>query len=359
MSRSRLTLAAALALSLAGATLPALAADFPVTITTTGGTRQFTVLDGAGQAPLASLDFGANRSMPYKVRVTDVGVPLLGNDYSVATSMSNLYFTGAGGALDYTTMIPSSSLALDYSPTNPLSAAGLELPVIPEFTVSGSLSCAGLSPVLLSPLATVCTLVGALTGPVTAPVTAPAAQLVDSVDLQAALHDLDLGLDRLPLSLTGGQERGRFTVPASQSAQDPATGAGATSKIVMRGRNLLSGATLNETLTVVNAALATALAGVQVIPTGATPGLLEPGTILDALSGTLPTLTGLIRALPLDDQLAILDGLTATLTPLTSVTGALGGLSGTYTASPVITAAPATTRPGTYTGTMTVDFFQP
>lgn len=351
----RLTVLAAAGGCLAAATLPALAVEVPVTLDTTGGDRQFSVLDAAGD-PLTALAFGQNRAMPFRVEVADQGVPLLGNDFQVSATMSNLYLQNADGSTDHTAMVPSGSLLLSYG-ANPLGAAGLQLPVVPEFTLGGTLSCEGLSVPALSTLATVCGLIATLTSPVDAAV-AGDPQVLDELDLIAALGGLDLA--GLPLSLTGGQDRGRFSVPARAGADDPVTGAGATSKRLLTGTNLLTGDTLQDVLDRVDEVLRESLAGADVLPSDGDAPVLGTDKVLDALSqqsAELALIADLLRELPADQVLAILDGLTASLDALGLAQ--LSSLTGTYSSAPVLEAQPVTTRPGTYAGTMTVDFFQP
>ena len=335
--------------------VPALAADFPVTIDTDGGTRQFSVLD-AGGSPLVQLDFGQDRAMPFQVVVQDGGMPLLGNDFTVSAQLSNLYLENTDGTTDYSAVVPSSSLSLSYG-GNPLGASGIQLPVVPELTLGGTLTCDGLTPTPLSTLATVCSLIAGLTEPLSSGVAGPAVPL-DEADIVAALEGLDLSA--LPLSITGGQERGRFTTPAKRDADDPVDGVGATSKTLLAGTNLLTGDTLADALARVDAVLRDVVEGGPVLPTEGSESLLDVETVLDAVSqqsAVHASIAGLLRTLPADQVLTILGGVTATLDAVGLAQ--LSSLTGTWTSSPVLEAQPVTTRPGTYAGTMTVDFFQP
>lgn len=368
MSRSlarRATVVAAATGCLMAALGPATAATtpnpFPVTITTTGGNRQFNVTQADGQTQLDRLAFGTDLSeLPFQVTVTDQGIPLAGNDYSVSATMSNMYYKPTADTTDYKTMIPSNDLGLRYEP-NSLRALGLKLPVVPEIKLGGQLSCSRLNLSLLS----------VLLQDACAELLQPFAEsgAVDTVTNGATqeLTETQLAVDgvldlaKLPLALTGVQEGGRFVTPAKFNADDPVSGDGATSKRMMAGTNRLIGDTLDATVARVDAALDRALTGVAILPKDGSPSLVAKSELLTALSqqASLASIVEKLRGASDEEQDEvdqILAGATGLVNDVT--VNQLSVMSGTYFAKPILTVAPVTIRPGAYEGKLTVDFFQ-
>lgn len=373
MSRSlarRLTLAAAAASCLAAAALPAVAQTtegLPVTIQTTGGSRVFDVTKPDG-TNLTGFDFGTGGQLPWRVVVTDTGVPLLGNNYFVNTKMSNLYYqqpvTGGGYTTDYTTKIASDNLSLAYSP-NPLGATGLQLPVVPEVLLGGSLTCSGLGDLttLVQDLKDACALIATLTTAGTNIVNTKvlaATQGLDTADLTAGAGGA-LKLADLPMALLGAQEGGRFTKPAKADANDPVAGTDATSKRIMTGTGRLVGDTLAKTLDLVTASLTSHLGALPMTPgaAGAT-SLVGTNEILTGLKAqtTFAEIATLLSASTVTDaqRVSVLQNVTGALQNV--VSDRLSSMSGVYSALPILEARATTIKAGLYKGTLTVDFFQ-
>lgn len=377
----RRTLVLATATCLAAASLgPALADPFPVTVTTTEGIRQFAVqnLDGS---PLTAFAFGAGGQQPFKTVVTDTDRSLSSPGYQVDATMSNLYLVGADSALDYATTIPSGAVRLGYGVT-PLVADALSLPVASLLDIDGTLGNCTSSAVrnllgidlgallsltqLLLPIADQIAL---LTGPLgsvcqaLAGVTAPVDTTVDR--LTTTVSSLQLPLGDLPFALTGAQERGAFTRPSfatgTAGAGDTAGKAAAaaasqtpTSKRIMAGTPGVTPGLLSA----VTSALTPVVGTLPLVSQDGTGALLSLDDLLAGLSGDgLATLVSALGGLGATQQLALLNQLVGTVLPFD--VSALSTVSGRYTAFPILEVAPSTAVPGTYSGTLTVDFFQP
>ena len=367
MSRPRLMRCAVLtaaAACLVATVGPASAATspypFPVTVTTTGGARQFAVTQTDGTTRIDGFAFGTSlRELPFQVTVSDQGVPLLGNNYAVSATMSNMYYKPTPSTTDYSTMIPSSQVGLAYAPSS-LRATGLQLPVVPTVSLTGALSCGSLGSLasLTGALLDACTL---LLAPLTAggavnTVATGATQMLTEAQL-AVNGALDLA--KLPLSLTGAQEGGRFLTPAKLDAGDPVAGTGATAKRIMTGTNLLTGSTLADAAARVDAALDTALTGKAVLPKDGPASLVSQNELLTALSqqASLASVVEKLRLVTDQSQVAaVLAGVTGVVNDVT--VNQLSVMSGNYSALPILTVAPVTIRAGAYQGQLTVDFFQ-
>jgi hypothetical protein len=377
MSRTlarRLTVLTAVGGCLAAAALPAVAQtpvehQVSVTAVAAGGSRTFAVLKpDLPDTPLSSLTFNGNGEQPFRVVVKDANKGLDGG-FEVSASMTNLYFKDLATAKhDLTSIIPSRNLAIAYDSTTPLSATGVTVPVLPQVKVTGTLpTCAdpavatllGIPPVtdlldinavlklLSGPQRLVCENLGTGAGlPVDGTVTeAP-------LDLAVPVATSLLGLGDLPLSLAGGQESGAFSHPSYRgpvaTADAPANPTPATTKRLMTGRPQVS----PSLLTGLNGALATAVGSVY----GTADSLIDQNELLTALAGSSP---GLVTGLEgLNDPAKVetlLTPLSKTLATLDAA--ALSKISGDYTARPVLRANTTAARPGTYEGTLTIDFF--
>lgn len=367
MSRPLLTRFAVLTAAagcLAAAVGPASAATtpypFPVTVTTTGGARQFAVTQTDGTTPVQGFAFGTSlRELPFQVKVSDQGVPLLGNNYAVSATMSNMYYKPTPTTTDYSTMIPSNQVGLAYSPSS-LRATGLQLPVVPQVSLTGALSCSTLGPLenLTGALLDACTL---LLDPITNggavdTVATGATQVLTEAEL--AVNGV-LDVAKLPLSLTGAQEGGRFVTPAKLDANDPVSGAGATAKRIMTGTNLLTGSTLADAAARVDAALDAALVGAPILPKDGAGSLVTQNELLTALSqqASLASVVEKLRLVTDQSQVAaVVAGVNGVVNDVT--VNQLSVMSGNYSSLPILTVAPVTIRAGAYEGQLTVDFFQ-
>jgi len=379
MSRSltrRLTVLTAVGGCLAAATLPALADHDPnhrevtVTAVSSGGGRTFSVLESGADTDLTSLTFNGNGEQPFRVVVKDVDKGLDGG-FEVSASMTNLYYWDpVAQKHDYEAMIPSRKLALAYHPTNPLSANGLVVPVLPQVDVSGTLractdpTVAGILQIpLLGDLAALLKLLSGAERVICEALGQGGLQvdirLTEAQPLPLNVPEATtlLGLADLPVSLAGSQQAGAFSQPSYRGAiaapAAPETPEPATTKRVMTGRPQVS-QTLLATL---NTALETAVGTVY----GTADSLVSESEVLQGVAGISPSLVTGLRELT--DQTKV----TRLLAPLTSTLGiedlvdldalSLSTITGDYTARPVLRANTTAARPGTYEGTLTVDFF--
>lgn len=313
---------------LAAATLPgpASASEVTVALNNPGGSRTLFVEDLLGQ-PLTTLDFGTMRSQAFRVRVVDSTMDRSG--FQVLTSLSNLYLV-SGSSHDWTTSIPSSSVAVNYPP-NPLNLLNPQAVVTPVYdmteTVTGAL----------------CTTITAAGGSCTIAMSAVDG-LRQTVSLATDLADLS----SLPLIPQMG-ETGAFTAPdfAGIGADDPAKPA----SFAPTNRKVISGAvnTAASTLTSVTTALQSLVAG-------------QPATsLVDAatLASSLRTALGaaVYDALLPSQVQTIMGALVATARSVTSSN--IVGQSGTYLSYPKLDATvPAKQTPGSYQGTLVVTAVQ-
>ncbi len=348
------------------------------------GTRQFSVLDGAGTSDLTSLALGTTGgAQPFQIKVVDDRYKA-GTGFDVTGEMTNLYHSADGsvaGIDDVANPIPSRRLAVGYGKAPTLE--GLGLGVLPQLSVSGLLpTCqdlAGLLPAgsaLLGSgsalLSTVLpgTPLGGLGLPavpdlgdlglsdLAAPLCAALGTTAKDVDgllvalqtqvITPVLAALPVGTT-LPISLGNGTEAGAFTSPsyAGAGASDPArTGApAATSRMLLGGA---AGTVLPATL---DGLVTQALGGLD-LTTLASPSALVAALQADATTAPLGTaLAGLTSSADLTAVLAALDTLVKTVTGTV-----LDTLSGTYRSYPQLTGNLAGARPGQYVGTLTVTF---
>lgn len=102
------------------------------------GVRQFYVYEQAADADLSRLSFDDNSEQPFRVVVRDTDRSLNGG-FEISASLTNLCYKNTDGTYDLGSVIPSRNLSLAFSPTNPLEATGLELPLVPQVAVTGQL----------------------------------------------------------------------------------------------------------------------------------------------------------------------------------------------------------------------------
>src|SRR5688572_27915507 len=114
-------LALGLVAVLVAAAVPASADNVLVAVDNPGGSRAFYVEDLAG-SPLTTLDFGTDRSMPFRVRVVDDVMDR--EPINISATMTNLYIDDEG-TIDYAKKIESINLDISNA-TNPLNVLDVE-----------------------------------------------------------------------------------------------------------------------------------------------------------------------------------------------------------------------------------------
>lgn len=318
MRRRRLALIAAVLAAAVGA--PA-AAQTPVdVIVGNGGGRTLYVEELTG-APLETLDFGALRTLPFRVRVVDDAFDR--ENFTVLASMTNLY-RDADGALDFDERIDSVNLEIA-NPQNPLDAADVSAQVQPVFDVT--VEVAGGAACLLLGL-------GGLTCEVVVP------------DLPGKLQTLDAVVDLADLSslplVPSAPEPGTFDDPdyVGDAEDDPAK----PGTFTPTQRRLLGGEVTPA------ASLLSALQSDLDALVDATPvdELVDTDALLQAIGDQLD--------LPLtDDVVAALLGGTTTLVAEALTAADLLYQTGTYTSYPLLkVTVPEAATNGTYLGTLVV-----
>jgi hypothetical protein len=381
MSRSlarRVTVLTALGSCLTASALPALAhhdaapntEEVTVSVDAVEGTRQFRVMDAQGLHDLTRLDFGDQRELPFRVVVSDRERSLNGG-FQVTATMTNLYLKNAAEAAtpyDLDTFIASEHVSLGYA-ANPLEATGLDTLVRPRIQLDGALDdCTDPATRTLlgiqiptdprsGLLVPVETFLANLTGVADRVCDAldgaaqPFAQVVDGplrpVEL---LVNQALSVVELPVGLSGAQEGGPFTSPAYGGgiAPERSDAPAPTTRQIMSGTPGVTPGLSQAVNTIIGDAVG-----------GDVLSLLDLDQLLEGLRAN-PALAAVITALD-DPELTpeqrrgLLGPLEARLVDLLPVSVPL--VSGDYVARPSLRVNPVTTTPGTYEGTLTVDFF--
>lgn len=366
-STTALALTACCAVTVA-APAPALAADGPndvaVSLSATGGTRQFDVLQTGTTQPLSSLDLGSTGSRSFRTRVRDEHFETLTRGYDVTATMSNLYLVHGDGSHDPAVKVPSSQLSVS---AGGLRADALAVSLLPRLSVEGTLaSCPALPdavktslgiplgaglPALLTglhgPLLALCTALGA-TG-------APVAGTVDGALQQVTTAVADVA--ELPNALTAGAGRAFDDADYAHdrvAALDPdrAGAPAATGVDVMSGA--AAGTLPAELVTALRTELTAALAGVPLVSatdTGAATTVSRAlGTVTD--TAVRRAVAGLTSA----QQAELLRTLPVTL--LDPVLASVKGVTTAYYATSTLSAVRNAPVPGVYDGTLTLTFVQ-
>lgn len=315
---------------LAGASLLAAAAvapsqaqtDVDVTLSEAAGSRTLYVENMVGES-LTSLDFGAARSLPFRVRVVDSDFDR--QSFSVTATMTNMYLDN--GALDYTTAIDSADVSLG-SQAQPLNVFGVTATVQPLVdtvtTITDLLLCADLGLTILGGVQCEIEL----------------SNLVGN--LQTVEVPVDLSqLTKLPI-IPQANDTGPFTnaeYGAGVGTGDPSPSVDpATSLGVLAG-----GLGPTSALSEIEAMLAT------------TPlaTLVPEETVVSALVAAYPLLGELSTA----DIDALLTQTVGSVVPLTLTE--IVAQTGTYMSLPTLNVnVPAGTTPGDYRGTLVVTALQ-
>ena len=312
--------------------LPATAADVTLALNNPGGSRTVYVEDLLGQ-PLSTLDFGATRSQPVRVRVVDTTMDRAG--FQVSATMSNLYKATGASTYDRTKSIPSSAVSVGY-PQVPISVKDVSATVTPVFDLAENVTGG-----------TLCTAIQLVGGTVCNIAVSGVRGLRQSVTVPVDLADL------APLPLVPQQgETGAFTTPNYLGIGDhpgkPDPVPTATS------RRFVSGG-LGTVLTGIQARLV-ALLGT----TAPASSVIDTGTLTTTLRTALGTGVGGVPVFDLlsaADAQSLVDGLTATLLTLTP--SDVVAQSGTYLSFPLLNVAvPSTTEAGDYRGTLVVTSVQ-
>jgi hypothetical protein len=310
------------------AALPALATSVPVTVTSSAGTRTLTLSSADGTALDAThgLSLGSGKTASIVAAVTDSNYGH--NGYQVSSTMTNLYPI-SGPTYNFAgTPVPSSAISVAV-PAVALDLANVNATIAPVVTLSGNLTTA------LAAIATLLPLGTNLTSVTTTVTGAP--QSLAAV----ATHVTDGTLAALPLATTGASA-GAFTTPATLGTGDPATGTGATTKVLMNS-TLQTG-----NLAALTSSLNTAFSA-KTVAQLITDGVFDTNSVLTALANTLGIATSLLQTV---NQSTLL----AALSPsVTSLVGGLLGQSGTSSSNSTLTlATPANLPAGTYRGVLTV-----
>ncbi len=314
------------------ASFSASADNVAVSVNNPGGSRTLYVETMLGE-PLTSLDFGAVRSQPFRVRVVDSAMDRAG--FTVSATMTNLY-KAEGSAMDFTTAIPSSKLSVGYA-TSPVSAKDVTALVQPVFDLGATVG------------GTLCTTIQALQ---TLNGITPNC-VIDLQDVTGKLQTVPLAADlnalpSLPLVPQVG-DSGFFENPAfagvAATAPKPADAPGATSKRLVQGTALSTDAVLSRIQTALNTTVSTKPLADKVDTTVVT------SLLRDALTADV------FKDLTSTEVQQLIDALTATLNTLTPA-GVLGQ-SGTYLSFPKLNVTvPDGTPKGDYKGTLVVTGLQ-
>ncbi len=308
------------------ASFSASADNVAVSVNNPGGSRTLYVESMLGQ-PMTSLDFGASRSQPFRVRVVDSSMDRAG--FTVSATMTNLY-RADGSTLDFDTMIPSANLSLGYA-TSPISIKDVSALVQPVFDLTATID---------GPLCDTLKALGA-------------SCVIDLQDVTGKLQTVKLPVDpsdlpSLPLVPQVG-DSGSFDNPAysgvAATAPKPADAPGATSKRLVQGTAVDTAAVLDKIGTAVT--LATSSMKLEdKVDTATVTALLR-----DALTAEVfDTLS--------DAQVQeLLSGLKATLNALAPAD--VLGQSGTYLSFPKLNiSVPTGSAKGEYKGTLVVTGLQ-
>ena len=303
------------------------AEELLVTLDSPAGSRVVYIEDLYGRE-LDSLNFGMNRTKPFRVRTVDTDMDRSG--FSVHASMGNLYLVD-GNSYSWSNKVASANMSLSYpqAALNVLNARALVAPVF-EAAVSGD---------------AVCGLLGLGSGCLTSDLAL--------ADLEGAVRNVplpvDLGdLSKLPLVPQSG-DPGSFVNPHYEGvgAGDPSPGSAAPTKLRVQ-----SGSETTDTsgmVGAVQAALSNEIAGLSagdLIP--------EPALVIEIKDAVYEALNVVLT----DDQaLALVDDVTTQLKSLT-IADVLRQ-SGTYLSYPVMKVdVPNQARGGQYRGTLVMTFVQ-
>jgi len=308
------------------AAVPARADTAVDVIVGNGGPRTLYVEDLAGNE-LTTLDFGALRTLPFRVRVVDDAFDR--DDFTVLASMTNLYRDDSGD-LVFDDRIASSDLEL-VNPRNPLDITGVSSQVQPVLdtvtTIANPVTCGLLS---LPVLGGSCT--------------------IDLDDLTGKLQTLDAVVNladtsNLPL-VPQFAEQGAFTNPEWIGDTLPAKPSGAPAATQ---RRLLAGEAIDagDVLTDLQTDLDDLVAGADL------DDLIDTSVFLSAIQDELDmVLTGPLIT-------AIL-GATTTVTAETLDAAHILYQSGQYSSYPMLRVdVPDDATNGTYRGTLVVTGIQP
>lgn len=323
----------AVALSLVtAATFSASADNVAVSVNNSGGSRTLYVESMLGQ-PLTSLEFGAARSQPFRVRVVDSSMDRAG--FTVSATMTNLY-KADGTTLDFTTMIPSSNLSLGYA-TSPINAKDVSALVQPVYDVGATIS------------GTLCTTIQTLQ---TLNGIAPSC-VIDLQDVTGKLQTVPLAADlnnlpSLPLVPQVG-DSGAFDNPAyagaAATAPRPSAPPGATSKRLVHA----TAVNTDAVLATIQTALAKLTSGLPLADK------VDTNTVTSRLRDALTA--AVFDKLSDAEVQELRNALGATLAALAPAD--VLGQSGTYLSFPMLNVSvPNGSTKGNYKGTLVVTGLQ-
>ncbi|HVM08065.1 MAG TPA: hypothetical protein VM345_06370 [Acidimicrobiales bacterium] len=331
MPKFRKIAAGVAALTLAGVGFPAGAQQVPVNLENPAGTRVLHVEDMTG-TQLASLDFGTQRTLPFRIRVVDSNFSRTG--FTVNASMSNLYKHTNGTIGDYTKKIPSSEITLG-SQLNPVNALDVKAVVQPLVDTVTTLT--GADALLCTTLGIATSLINGVTG-----CQLSTDDLVGKV--QTLTTSVSLPLSDLPL-VPQSPESGNFAT----AEYSVGVGAGDTAGAGAAGsQRKLIGGLRSETLTSGLVNDLTALLDVN-----PRSDLIDDSTIVAGLSAV----NGLVATLTSSQITTLLNNTVATVNTLTGTN--ILSVFGTYVSLPTLSVnVPSGTDPGSYRGTLVVTGIQ-
>jgi hypothetical protein len=353
-TRSRLAAAGAALLLAATATAAGAQNETAVsTALTEPNSPMLEVTDLVGQ-PLTALALSPGRPSAFRVGVRHE-LPTTMDGYTVESSMGNLYATTGPGSYDFTTSIPSNEVTLAYA-TSPLNLRDAAAQVEPTYALGtiSAITCQALAEALGVTLLSIvedpiCVLLDTISGGLT----------FSGIPVDGLPLELDLaGLlpTELPLVPVAGQDQGVFAEPDCLHGlgfQDSGCGSG----------------TAGTEHTMMAASKAASLdAAVNTVLSSSVPATLVSADD----TGTMATLTDIVTALATSgdanvsdfatslandfseaEQILILNDLVTGVVQTAGI-GDVIGVGGLFNAFPTLTVDPATTTPGTYTGTLTI-----
>lgn len=348
-------LAAVAGPALAGPTVSGSPDSSTVSLASTGaGTRQLELLDLAG-ANLTNLQLRPGAPSPFRVRVTDTGVGQLTDatsGFTVSATLNNLYAGGDPSAA----FIPSKDVSVSFPAAGATSALG-DITALPRTVLAGSISgCTTL--LALSELTGLVATSGA--GLELCNAVGSTGLTISALEVVTNAEKLLDDVSDVPFALTG-QESGPFTLADYKNGigATDTRGAGAAGTPLGLLKGTPSVADLSDELAAVKSQVQ-ALAPVSADGTSAQTAVTQViGEMLASTDAQVAALGNALSALTPAQAAAVVKTLTGTVQDIGL--GDLLGVTGSYNATPVLTATPSTApaAAGTYSGTMTVTLVQP
>lgn len=328
MRRISIPAAGVAALAVAASVVPASAADVTVAVSNPGGTRTMYVEDLLGQQ-LTTLDFGATRAQPFRVRVVDSTMDRSG--FSVSATMTNMHVDSGG--LQWAKKLDSANLSIS-SATNPLNVANVTASVQPLVDTVSTIT----DTTICSTLGLVMTVLNGVNA-CRVNVTGLTGNLQSAVPVTVNLADLT----NLPL-LPQAPEAGAFTNPdyAGVTSSDP----NKPSTFTATPRRMIAGSVVSTST--VRSALKAAL------DTDPRSDLVPDNTVTTGLRNTVGLTWDLLTSAQVT---TVLNATVATVQDL--LPEQVRAQTGSYMSFPVLNVnVPADAPKGDYRGTLVVTGLQ-